>query len=57
MYILSDKNKIRCRAADKSIVLYLNSSEEEIAKKLKLVPFEFTVKVAAAIGNIWQKPA
>jgi len=53
--ILSSKD--RCRLTDKSIVLHLNSSEEEITKKLKAVPLEFTVKVAAAIGNVWQRSA
>lgn|GEM_PF-6228373 len=55
MCILSSKD--RCRLTDKSIVLHLNSSEEEITKKLKAVPLEFTVKVAAAIGNVWQRSA
>ncbi len=53
--ILSSKD--RCRSTDKSIILHLNSSEEEITRKLKAVPLEFTIKVAAAIGNVWQKSA
>jgi len=53
--ILSDKE--RCQLSKKSIILHLNSSEEEITKELKAVPLEFTVRIAAAIGNVWQQSA
>jgi hypothetical protein len=48
-------NKDRCHLADKPIVLYLNSSEEEITRKLRAVPLDFTIKLTAAIGNVWQQ--
>ena len=50
-------NKDRCRLSKKSIVLHLNSSEEEITKKLKAAPLEFTVRITAAIGNVWRESA
>jgi hypothetical protein len=52
VYILSDKD--RCK---KPIILHFNSSEEEIAQKLKAAPFDLTVKIAAAIGRLWQESA
>jgi hypothetical protein len=53
--VLSDKE--RCQLSKKSIILHFNSSEEEIAQKLKAAPFALTVKIAAAIGHLWQESA
>jgi hypothetical protein len=39
------------------IVLHADSSEEEIVKKLKAAPLFLTVKIAAAIGRVWQESA
>lgn len=54
-------NKEQCMnqhcSSNKQIFLYYNSNEEEIIQKLKVAPFEFTVKLAAAIGNVWQQSA
>ncbi|MGL6342140.1 MAG: hypothetical protein ACRC80_23710 [Waterburya sp.] len=41
----------------KPIILQPNSSEEEIARKLKTAPLALTVKIAAAIGRLWQESA
>ena len=41
----------------KPIVLYHNSSEEEIMRLLKQAPFALTVRIAAAIGHVWQESA
>ena len=59
MYTMSDKERCKNRhyLSNQQVILHYNSSEEEITKKLKVAPFEFTVKVAAAIGNVWQQSA
>lgn len=41
----------------KPIILQPNSSEEEITRKLKAAPLDLTVRIAAAIGQIWQESA
>ncbi|MDJ0571423.1 MAG: hypothetical protein QNJ53_20570 [Pleurocapsa sp. MO_192.B19] len=50
-------NKDKCHLSEKLIILHLNSSEEEITKKLKAAPLELTIRIAAAIGNVWQQSA
>ena len=51
----------RCKSqyysCNQQVIICYNSSEEEIIKKLKVAPFDFTVKLAAAIGKAWQQSA
>ncbi len=60
VFTLSNKERRRANSpaiTSKPIVIYDVSNEEEIIKKLKVAPFELTVKIAAAIGHVWQKSA
>ena len=59
VHTVSDKERCRNQScsSNKQVILHYDSSEEEITQKLKVAPFEFTVKVAAAIGNVWQQSA
>ena len=59
VHTVSDREQCRNQyySSNKQIIFHYDSSEEEITKKLKLAPFEFTIKVAAAIGNVWQQSA
>lgn len=55
-----DKNQQlfnKSTAKFKPIILQPNSSEEEITRKLKAAPLDLTVRIAAAIGRIWQESA
>ena len=40
----------------KSQLFFISTkSEEEITQKLKAAPLEFTVRITAAIGNVWRE--
>ena len=42
-------------ATSQVIVLRADESEEEILAKLKTSPLDLSLKIAAAIGHLWQE--
>ena len=42
-------------AISQVIVLKADDSEEEILAKLKTAPLDLSLKIAAAIGHLWQE--